>query len=580
MKKLISSALITGSFFLTLASQSSAPMPDYYPMDVGLQWLYELYFDDGSLQGESETIIEDSRTGGDTLFYLFTENRNPFNKPGEEPASNSVEFHDGIEEANEVYADYNLPGSGPLLMFKHMLQDGESFSNQLFTARVSYIGDFTVPRGSYADCYWMELRMLGLSDSTGFILAPDLGIIAQYEGGILRMALSSHSLPIEVHQDASLCEGDSIFLEGAWQKEEGTFMDVFVTPEGNDSTVYTHVEVLPSYDMALMVTLCEGESYEFDGELLTEEGSYVFEYLTEAGCDSVYTLQVSVVEAFESYEEVNICEGESYEHEGQVLTEAGDYTFEYTSAGGCDSIHTISLFINPAYDISEEVSLCEGGSYEFDGEILTEAGEYTFAYLSEFGCDSIHSLIVSVMPTYESSQEVSICEGESYEYDDQVITEAGEYTFAYSSSYGCDSIHILTVNVLPSYEEEVDVSICEGESYFAGGADQTTAGTYTDTYTSAMGCDSVVVTRLTVDICGAVPLSAAGQVRIYPNPSQGLITIDADDFQRVEFYNIVGVKVFESSDKEINFQHLEKGIYLLQVHTYYHGRSLHRILYP
>lgn len=42
------------------------------------------------------------------------------------------------------------------------------------------------------------------------------------------------------------------------------------------------------------------------------------------------------------------------------------------------------------------------------------------------------------------------------------------------------------------------VAICDGETYLAGGANQTVSGTYYDTYTLSNGCDSVVVTELTV----------------------------------------------------------------------------------
>ena len=47
-------------------------------------------------------------------------------------------------------------------------------------------------------------------------------------------------------------------------------------------------------------------------------------------------------------------------------------------------------------------------------------------------------------------------------------------------------------------ESTVEVEICEGESYFAGGGNQTTSGIYTDYYFAANGCDSIINTDLTV----------------------------------------------------------------------------------
>ncbi len=50
-----------------------------------------------------------------------------------------------------------------------------------------------------------------------------------------------------------------------------------------------------------------------------------------------------------------------------------------------------------------------------------------------------------------------------------------------------------------SYTINNDVAICAGESYFAGGAWQTVPGDYYDYYTPAVGCDSTVITHLTVN---------------------------------------------------------------------------------
>ena len=77
-------------------------------------------------------------------------------------------------------------------------------------------------------------------------------------------------------------------------------------------------------------------------------------------------------------------------------------------------------------------------------------------------------------------------------------TTAGTYRDTFTSKLGCDSVVVTRLTVLPKYEKTVDVSICQGKSYFAGGAQQTTVGTYRDTFASKLGCDSVVLTRLSV----------------------------------------------------------------------------------
>src|SRR5688500_1303543 len=72
------------------------------------------------------------------------------------------------------------------------------------------------------------------------------------------------------------------------------------------------------------------------------------------------------------------------------------------------------------------------------------------------------------------------------------------YTDTLTSANGCDSVVTTNLTVLPHSATTVDTSICNGESYFAAGAAQTATGVYYDTLVSANGCDSVVTTNLTV----------------------------------------------------------------------------------
>jgi hypothetical protein len=62
----------------------------------------------------------------------------------------------------------------------------------------------------------------------------------------------------------------------------------------------------------------------------------------------------------------------------------------------------------------------------------------------------------------------------------------------------CSYQSTITIEVFESVEEEVHVEICYGESWFAGGAQQTTSGIYEDFYLLPNGCDSIVITNLTV----------------------------------------------------------------------------------
>ena len=74
------------------------------------------------------------------------------------------------------------------------------------------------------------------------------------------------------------------------------------------------------------------------------------------------------------------------------------------------------------------------------------------------------------------------------------------------------------------YSLGMNVAICEDESYYAGGADQTLSGIYYDTLYVPGACDTIVVTTLEVSVCDGVEYNElADHVVVYPNPSYGVL---------------------------------------------------------
>lgn len=68
------------------------------------------------------------------------------------------------------------------------------------------------------------------------------------------------------------------------------------------------------------------------------------------------------------------------------------------------------------------------------------------------------------------------------------------------------------IKLIVNYQEAVDVSICDGESIFLEGANQTTAGIYRDTLTSSIGIDSIVISTLTVNPQPTVVANASAMI--------------------------------------------------------------------
>ncbi len=85
----------------------------------------------------------------------------------------------------------------------------------------------------------------------------------------------------------------------------------------------------------------------------------------------------------------------------------------------------------------------------------------------------------------------------SYTLNNEIFDTSGVYKQIIPNGYGCDSVITLYLTINKQFKQQ-NVSICEGESFYAGSALQTTEGTYRDTLHTTTGCDSIVETQLTV----------------------------------------------------------------------------------
>lgn len=261
--------------------------------------------------------------------------------------------------------------------------------------------------------------------------------------------------------------------------------------------------VNPAYSFAESHSICNGTTYNWHGTNYSAAGSFTKHYTTINGCDSNYTLNLSVKPVYSISESHNMCQGATYNWRGTNYTSTGTYTKNYTSSLGCDSIYTLNLTVNPVYAYSANQSICNGASYNWHGTNYTTSGTYTKTYISSLGCDSVYTLHLTINPKYAFTENQSICQGSNYHWHGADYSTSGTYTKTYTSSLGCDSVYTLHLTINPVYAFTEDHSMCQGSTYNWHGTDYSISGTYTKTYPSILGCDSVYNLQLTVN-----PISA------------------------------------------------------------------------
>ncbi|MCO5248173.1 MAG: hypothetical protein M9887_04390 [Chitinophagales bacterium] len=133
--------------------------------------------------------------------------------------------------------------------------------------------------------------------------------------------------------------------------------------------------------------------------------------------------------------------------------------------------------------------------------VATESGTYPYTYTDNNGCTNTLVTVLTVNPIYEKVNQVNICQGTSYTLPNgESVSEAGTYPVTLQSSAGCDSTIVTYLTVSEVIEETVHASICQGASYeLPDGVVATESGTYPYTYTDNNGCTNTLVTVLTVN---------------------------------------------------------------------------------
>jgi gliding motility-associated-like protein len=151
----------------------------------------------------------------------------------------------------------------------------------------------------------------------------------------------------------------------------------------------------------------------------------------------------------------------------------GIYSAIATNGNGCTEQDSMEVFQNPTVYFGFTDSICAGSTYSFNGQNLSQAGIYTDTLQNILGCDSIVTLQLSLVQPNSTSISTSICAGDTYFFNGQTLSVAGQYSVTIPSVFGCDSIVqlTLTVNPLPVVSVQ-DTMVCVNTSLtlFASGA--------------------------------------------------------------------------------------------------------------
>ncbi|MGB1039356.1 MAG: gliding motility-associated C-terminal domain-containing protein, partial [Flavobacteriales bacterium] len=186
------------------------------------------------------------------------------------------------------------------------------------------------------------------------------------------------------------------------------------------------------------------------------------------------------------------------------------------STGVCDTIYRDSLTINQSSTSTQTLTVCDS-LISPRGKIWKTTGTYFDTIPNSMSCDSLMTFNLTVGVDTTIFLFVNSCD--SFMLSSGVIAYvSGVYRDTVSSSLGCDSIIVTNLVVGQSSSFTQNISICSGETFLFGSNSYVSSGIYRDTFPNVLGCDSIIITNLTVNPLTAGSITFTSDLCVNENP--------------------------------------------------------------
>jgi gliding motility-associated-like protein len=237
----------------------------------------------------------------------------------------------------------------------------------------------------------------------------------------------------------SICNGDSVYLQGAWQSTQGIYNDTLNTVFGCDSIISTQLSILPTSSSNINYSLCSGDSIYLNGSWQTTSGTYYDTLSNSLGCDSIIIANVQFTNTIINNNNLSICQGDSILINGIYYNNNVTLYDTASSSSGCDSVTITNLNVIPSQIYTDSIFICNGDSIQIFGTWQNTAGTYTDTLTAFNGCDSI--LIVHLSLTSKPNAIITgndtICYGES-----TTLTASGGNSYVWSTGDSSSSVSV------------------------------------------------------------------------------------------------------------------------------------------
>jgi hypothetical protein len=370
----------------------------------------------------------------------------------------------------------------------------------------------------------------------------------------------------------------------------------------NGCPFITHISLTMNYSYHGEDSATACDMYVWNDMELTETGDHDYTGVTVDGCDSVVTLHLTLHQTAYGMDTQTACDSlvwiDGNTYFGDFPGNVGEitYTFEGGSMYGCDSVAVLDLTMEDHIYVEflsdfgdgwmDEVAACvmkplvmpecafENAGFVFSGWLNTVGNDTVYPgdtlYLEE--SRSYYAIWNPLCEDVITFTDTAVCEGASLvwrgqNFSDQLFSGDYEDVVYNAIEDWCDSVFYLRLTVYPvSYNEFFD-SVVGSVIWYD--EEYSTSGDYSRFCGyNRYGCDSTEVLHLIVNLAIDEKEDGVIDVKVYPNPTSGIVNIDGVEIRRIAVLDQVGrtVATFDDTNR-IDISDLPAGIYTLYVQT-------------
>ena len=414
----------------------------------------------------------------------------------------------------------------------------------------------------------------------------------------LNLTLSSYTTGVDT---VSWCKAYTWIDGVTYTTSNNSATDTLLNSIGCDSIVTLNLTILPVKNGTDTVLACHRFTWIDNITYTTSNNTATDTLIDQNGCDSIVTLNLTILPVRNGTDTVSACNSFTWIDNITYTTSNNSATDTLIDQNGCDSIVTLNLTILPAKNGTDTVSACNSFTWIDNITYTTSNSTATDTLIDQNGCDSIVTLNLTISTSNTRIDQVSACN--YYKWIDGItyFTNNNTATHTLTNSNGCDSIISLDLTIR---KVNTNVQIMTSEliasalnaTYQWVDCDNNFAVLPAETFKTFKpnlnGNYAVVVTEngcTDTSSCYAITDVNLAELRssnlsIFPNPNNGTFLIEFPDHSfegTLQITSTIGTIVYHQKIKnekslELNLN-LAKGVYLLRILSANHT-STHQLL--